>query len=349
MRPTVPYKEAARKESCFRPGSTLCVGCMESVGFQNLGRITDNGIKTIYTMGTFCGEVSTLFWPDVISWGRGDQEPQRFEKSFSILHNVFESAPTVAEGIRDTADLLIELKALKRPVQVVANSGDGGALVIGLRPFLHTIQRRSRITLVVYINEFFANTGFQYAVTATPYAETSTTPPGDFVPGNLSEPMNHIGLALMAGAGFVAQVSPAYPKDFTEACETALSCPETAVLFIPSPCIAGWKFAEGETIHLARLAAETGLFPTFIKEKGKAGIVRHTALESAKRRPVTEFLSLQRRFHHLVRQDASGKPVIVSGWEREVAAIQDWADRNVQALHRLAEWDLNSVLISAKP
>lgn len=339
-KPLVPYKETAKKESCLRPGSTLCVGCMESIAFQNIGRATANDIKTIYTIGTSCAEVSTLAWPNVIAWGRGDRQPTRFEDSFSIIHNVFESAPTVAEGIRDTADLLHEMGALEKPVQVIANSGDGGALVIGLRSLLHTIQRQSRITIVVLVNEFFANTGFQYAVTATPYSETSTTPPGDFIPGNLNEPMNYIGLTLMAGAGFVAQVSPAFPKDFTEACDKALACPETAVLYIPSPCIAGWKFAEGRTIELARLAAETGLFPTFVKEKGKPGALKHVSLDPGRRTPVARFLAPQRRFGHLVREGKEGEPVVVGGRDGEVRAIQAWADRNVQALGRLITWDV---------
>jgi pyruvate ferredoxin oxidoreductase beta subunit len=338
-RKLAPFMEMAQKESCFRPGSTLCVDCMESIAFQNVGRATDNGVKTIYTMGTFCGEVSTLLWPQGVAWGRGDQEATQFEKSFSILHNVFESASTVAEGVRDTADILSELGALKKPVQVVANSGDGGALVIGLRSLLHTIHRRSRVTVVVLINEFFANTGFQYAVTATPYSETSTTPPGDFIPGNLEEPMNHIGLALMAGAGFVAQVSPAFPKDFTEACEKALSCSETAVIFVPSPCIAGWKFKEGKTIELAKLASQTGLFPTFLKKKGETGSLRHVSLDSKQRTPILRFLTPQRRFHHLVHEK-NGEPAVVKGREKEVALIQDWADRNVQILQRLTTWDI---------
>jgi pyruvate ferredoxin oxidoreductase beta subunit len=340
MKKPIPYKETAVKESCFRPGSTLCVGCMESVAFQNIGRSTDNGLKTIYTMGTFCGEVSTLFWPDVIAWGRGDKQPSKFEKSFSIIHNVFESAPTVAEGIRDTADILEELGALKKPIQVVSNSGDGGALVIGLRSLLHTIQRRSRITIVVLINEFFANTGFQYASTATPYSDTSTTPPGDFTPGNMSEPINHIGLTLMAGAGFVAQVSPSFPKDFNEACEKALQCKETSIIFVPAPCISGWKYKEGRTMELAKLAAQTGLFPTFMKEKGKPGILRHTSKDPQKITPVIQFLAPQRRFHHLVKEGKDGRPTIKRGRENEVDKIQKWANQNVQTLSRLTQWDV---------
>ena len=44
------YKEIATRDSCFRPGSTLCPGCMESTAFQNIGRVTDNGVKTIFTI-----------------------------------------------------------------------------------------------------------------------------------------------------------------------------------------------------------------------------------------------------------------------------------------------------------
>ena len=121
------FKELATKDSCFRPGSTLCPGCMEATTFQNVGRATDNGIKTIYTIGTSCAEVSTLAFPNVVAWGRGDGPPDDFAKTFSIIHNVFESAPTVAEGARDVADSLTEHGAIDFPVQVIKVSG--GALV----------------------------------------------------------------------------------------------------------------------------------------------------------------------------------------------------------------------------
>ena len=161
------YKEIATRDSCFRPGSTLCPGCMEAIAFQNVGRASDNGVKTVFTIGTSCAEVSTLFFPGVVAWGRGEAPPDQFSKSFSIIHNVFESAPTQAEAVRDVADGLAEHGALLHPVQVVATSGDGGALAIGLRALLHTIHRRARVTIMVLVNEIFANTGFQYSPAAT--------------------------------------------------------------------------------------------------------------------------------------------------------------------------------------
>ena len=117
------YKEIALRESCFRPGSTLCPGCMEAVALQNVGRVTDNGRKTVFTLGTSCAEVSTLAFPNVVAWGRDYRPPDEFAKSFSIIHNVFESAPTLAEAARDVSDLLYEHGAIRHPVQVLGAGG----------------------------------------------------------------------------------------------------------------------------------------------------------------------------------------------------------------------------------
>ncbi|MEQ1831904.1 MAG: thiamine pyrophosphate-dependent enzyme, partial [Candidatus Eisenbacteria bacterium] len=246
------YKETALKESCFRPGSTLCPGCMESVAFQNIGRVTDNGIKTVFSIGTSCAEVSTLAFPHVVAWGRGEAPPDDFAKSFSILHNVFESAPTLAEATRDVADALTSVGAMKEKVQVLSVSGDGGALSIGLRTLLHTIHRRTRVTIIVLVNEIFANTGFQYSPATMPFADTSTTPAGT-MPGNMNPPLDYIHLAIAAGAGLVAQLSPAHGKLFVKTIERSRECEGTAVIFIPAPCSSGGKYEDGQTVELALL------------------------------------------------------------------------------------------------
>jgi pyruvate ferredoxin oxidoreductase beta subunit len=305
---------------------------MEAITFNTIGRATDNQRKTIFTMGTFCGEVSTLMYPNVIAWGRRAHEPAELEKSVGIIHNVFESAPTVAEGARDAADVLAETGAWRwAPPNVVAMSGDGGALSIGLRSLLHTIHRRARIAVFVNINEIFANTGFQYSPTALPYGDSSTMPHGGG-----AEPIDHIALAIVAGAGYVAQASPAFAPFFAEVVEEALAAEGTAVVFVPSPCIAGWKFEEGQTVELGKLASQTGLFPCFRKKQGQPGEIKHVP-EKARRPPVERFLVGQRRFEHLVRV-VDGVPAIQPGHEAEVRAIQDYADRNVDRLAKLAQF-----------
>ena len=323
-----------QRESCFQPGSTLCMGCMESIAFQNIGKLTDNGKKTIFALGTFCGEVSTLQYPNPVAWGRGEKTPEEWEKSFSVIHHVFESAPSVAEGIRDTADMLTKMGALSGPVQVAALSGDGGALSIGLRTLLMTIHRRVPITIFVLINEIFANTGFQFGPTTSPGSETSTTPVSELMDGNPSSPLDYIGLAVAAGAGFVAQVSPAFPKFFMQTVEKALASSETAVVFIPAPCITGWKFGEGETVNLARLSCETGFFPCFVKEKGQKGQIKFADLDPAKRPPIENFMGPQRRFHHLVKKDSkTGAFCTRPGKEATMQKIRSWIQDHLNNLN----------------
>ncbi len=332
------YKEIALRESCFRPGSTLCPGCMEAIALQNVGRVTDNGQKTVFTLGTSCAEVSTLAFPNVVAWGRSSSPPDEFAKSFSIIHNVFESAPTLAEAVRDVSDLLQDHGALAQSVQVIAASGDGGALSIGLRSFLHTIARRSRVTLMVLVNEIFANTGFQLSPTTMPFAETSTSPAAGGARGNTGIPLDYIHLAIAAGAGMVSQVSPAHGKLFVKTVERSLACPETAVLFVPAPCISGWKYDDGETVRLATLGAQCGVFPAFVWEKGKGGSVKDCSREPAERPPLEEFLGPQRRFHHLVQRDAeTGKFVARPDRAQDLEKLRAWTQSNVERLYRLAE------------
>jgi len=332
------YKQTATHESCFRPGSTLCAGCMEAIAFQNVGRVTDNGVKTVFTIGTSCAEVSSLAYPNVVAWGRGEAPPDDFSRSFSIIHNVFESAPTLAEAVRDVADVLVDHGGLEAPVQVVSTSGDGGALAIGLRGLLHTIHRRARVTVMVLVNEIFANTGFQYSPATTPFASTSTTPSGAASPGNLQSPIDYVHLAIAAGAGLVAQLSPAHGKLFQKTMEKALTCDGTAVVFVPAPCITGWKFNDGETVKIATLGARCGVFPAFVWERGKGGAVKDCPLEAADRPALEEFLGTQRRFNHLVRRNpATGSFEVREGSEDVVERFRAWTQGNVERMYRLAE------------
>jgi pyruvate ferredoxin oxidoreductase beta subunit len=285
----------------------------------------------VLALGTFCGEVSTLKYPDVVAWGRGASTPEALGDSVGVIHNVFESAPTVAEAVRDVATTLSDLGAWRSaPPNVVAVSGDGGALSIGLRTLLHTIHRRARITIVINVNEVFANTGFQYSPTSLPYADSSTMPGG-----GQAQPIRHLDLCIAAGAAFVAQASPGFAPFFAEVMEEALSTEGgTSVIFVPSPCIAGWKFEEGLTAELGKLASQTGLFPCFRWRAGKGGEVKHVP-EKAKRPPVERYLAYQRRFDHLV-QMVDGEPKVRPGQEAHLAALQAFADGRVEKLGRLA-------------
>ena len=83
------------------------------------------------------------------------------------------------------------------------------------------------------------------------------------------------------------------------------------------PCPLGWGAASHDTIKLARLAIETGLFPIFEAENGYVTHVRKIRRPT----PVVEYLKLQKRFAHIVRDGAE---------DPRVKGLQAIADRHIR-------------------
>jgi pyruvate/2-oxoacid:ferredoxin oxidoreductase beta subunit len=313
-------REHALREDAFREGHRLCPGCLEATALHAIGRATDNGRKAVLALGTFCSEAATLQYPDVVAWGRGAEEPDRLERTIGVIQAPAESALSVAEGAREVAELLGEVGAWRSgPPNVVAVTSDPGGVAGGLDSLLHTLHRGTRVTAFVLLHEVYGASHF-------PVPSTSLA-------AGL-EPVDHLALALAAGAGYVAQVSPGFPALLSEVAETVLALPESAVIFVPAPCLSGWRVEEGRGAQLARLACETGLSPCFRKRRGEKGEVLHVPAK-AQRPRVEEYLARQMRFEHLACLEGD-KARIVAGREAEVAAIQSWADRQVERLQRLA-------------
>jgi pyruvate ferredoxin oxidoreductase beta subunit len=88
-------------------------------------------------------------------------------------------------------------------------------------------------------------------------------------------------------------------------------------LHILVPCPLGWGSASHDTIRLARLARETGLFPVFEAEHGEVtGVAK-----IRKRIPVEDYLRPQRRYAHLFGKIPATETL---------ARIQALADRNIR-------------------
>ena len=95
-------------------------------------------------------------------------------------------------------------------------------------------------------------------------------------------------------------------------------------LHILVPCPLGWGAASHDTIKLARLARETGIFPVFEAENGEI-----TSVTKIRRRvPVDEYLKPQKRFAHLFGP---------KGRADMLAHIQADADRNIRRFKLLDE------------
>jgi pyruvate ferredoxin oxidoreductase beta subunit len=170
------------------------------------------------------------------------------------------------------------------------------------------------------------NTGVQRSGATPPAARTATTEAVGPEPGNLfGQGKDMPRLAMAHGIPYVATATVADLHDLEAKVEHAMQLHGARYLHILVPCPLGWGSASGDTIKVARLAKETGLFPVFEAEHGKVtgvSAIRH-------RTPVEEYLSIQRRYRHLFGEH--GRPDVI-------AHLQKIADENI-ATYGLLEDD----------
>ena len=115
---------------------------------------------------------------------------------------------------------------------------------------------------------------------------------------------------------YVATAPVADLRDLERKVEKAMTIRGARYLHVLVPCPLGWAAAPSDTIRLARLAAESGIFPVFEAEHGE--VTAGTPI----RRPgqVDEYLRLQGRYAHLFGKHP--RPDLV-------ARLQAGADRNI--------------------
>ena len=96
-------------------------------------------------------------------------------------------------------------------------------------------------------------------------------------------------------------------------------------IHIMVPCPLGWGSQSADTIKIARLAVESGLFPLIEAEHGAV-----TTVKKIRRKvQVEDYLRLQRRFAHLFKKGAEDR--------ERIAAIQRMADANIARYGLLPE------------
>jgi len=210
---------------------------------------------------------------------------------------------------------------------VVAQAGDGGTADIGFGCLWGMFERNDDVLFVCYDNQAYMNTGVQHSGSTPSAARTATTEVVGADPGSGFGQGKKLPLLAMAHEiPCVATSTVAQLHDLEETVERALGMRGARYLHVLAPCPLGRESDPSQTIRLARLAQEAGLFPVFEREQGRVTGV--SPIRS--RQPVEAYLALQRRYRHLF--DAEGRvarPEIVS-------ALQAGADRNIEGFGLLA-------------
>jgi len=282
-------------------GHRACQGCGEVLGARyalDAAMRASNG-QLVAVNATGCLEVFSTPYPET-SW------------RIAWLHSLFGNAPAVATGV--AAAMRVKGKS---EVRVVAQAGDGGTVDIGFGCLSGMFERNDDVLFICYDNQGYMNTGVQRSAATPPAARTATTVTAGPEPGNVfGQGKDLPRIAMAHDIPYVATATVADLHDLEQKVERAMEIHGARYLHVLVPCPLGWGSESNETIHIARLAKETGLFPVFEAEHGKV-----TAVSPIRRRtPVEEYLKLQRRYAHLFGQ--TPRPDIV-------ARLQEIADENI--------------------
>ncbi len=299
-------------------GHRACQGCGEALGaryaLDAAMRATNDRVVAVNATG--CLEVFSTPYPET-SW------------RIPWLHSLFGNAPAVATGV--AAALRVKGKS---DVRVVAQAGDGGTVDIGFGALSGMFERNDDVLFICYDNEGYMNTGVQRSAATPPAARTATTDAVGPEPGNVFGTGKDLPRIAMAhDIPYVATATVADLHDLERKVERAMELHGARYLHVLVPCPLGWGTASNDTIHVARLAKESGLFPVFEAENGTL-----TSVSTIRRRvPVEQYLLLQRRYGHLFGKNP--RPDIV-------ARIQAMADENI-ARYGLVDESTESTEVNA--
>jgi pyruvate ferredoxin oxidoreductase beta subunit len=302
--------QASRDRSnSLTSGHRACQGCGEALGARY---VLDSALRAAHgrvvaANATGCLEVFSTPYPES-SW------------RLPWIHSLFANAPAVASG------MAAALRAKgKTDIRVVAQGGDGGTVDIGFACLSGMFERNDDVLYVCYDNEAYMNTGVQRSGATPPAARTANTKPvGDEPGASFGQGKNAPLIAMAHEIPYVATATVADLHDLEAKIERAMEFHGARYVHVLVPCPLGWGAAAKDTIRIARLAKETGLFPVFEAEAGEIVAVS----QIRRRAPVEDYLRLQRRFAHLF-----GDPP-----RREVVdRLQAIADRNIRRFGLLEE------------
>jgi pyruvate ferredoxin oxidoreductase beta subunit len=291
-----------RRTNSLNSGHRACQGCGEALGARYAidAAMEATANRLIAANATGCLEVFSTPYPET-SW------------QIPWIHSLFGNTAAVATGIAAA----MRVKG-QNDVRVVAQGGDGGTTDIGFGCLSGMFERNDDVLYICYDNEAYMNTGVQRSSATPPAARTATTMAVGKEPGNVfGQGKDLPRIAMAHGIPYVATATVAELHDLEAKVRRAMTFHGARYLHIFVPCPLGWGHASEDTIRIARLAKETGLFPVFEAEDGEVVAVS----KIRRQQPVEDYLRPQKRFAHLFGTTPRADVI---------AHIQAIADRNIR-------------------
>ncbi|MCD6502657.1 MAG: pyruvate ferredoxin oxidoreductase [Thermoplasmata archaeon] len=285
----INLKQISSQKELLSPGHRLCAGCVAGVIVRQVLHAAQlTGYDFVVVNATGCLEVATTIYP-YTAW------------RVPWIHNAFENAAATGSGIEAAIKALKRKGILNRDVKVIIFGGDGGTYDIGFQSLSGAIERGHDFLYICYNNEAYMNTGIQRSGATPLGAWTTTSPVGKVKPGK-TEPRKDLPFIIAAhGAVYTATANPAFFADLMTKVQKGLEIEGPAYIEIYSDCSRGWRHATSLGIKVARMATETRIWPLYEVE-GKFDSFKIN-YKPSKKVPVEEWLKLQGRFKHLLKEE----------------------------------------------
>lgn len=274
-------------------------------GAPIVGRMVLRALKkedhAVISCATGCMEVSTFIYP-YTSW------------TDSFIHTAFECTAANASGAEAA------YKSLKRQGKIpeddntkfICFGGDGGTYDIGLQSLSGAMERGHDMVYVCYDNGAYMNTGIQRSSATPKFADTTTSPAGDVIPGKMQSRKDLTQIMASHHIPYVAQsIGINNFKDLYEKSEKAIYTKGPAFLNVFTPCPRGWGYPTDELMNINKLAVETCYWPLYEVIDGKY-IINY---KPKNKLPIEEFLKPQRRFKHMFKP---GNEWMIKEFQKEV-------------------------------
>jgi pyruvate ferredoxin oxidoreductase beta subunit len=301
-------KELSRVGDLISGGHRACAGCGPMIAVRQV--LLAAGKDTVVSCATGCLEVISTIYP-YTAW------------RVPFIHSAFENAAATISGIEAAYRSFRRKGKINKRLNFIGIGGDGGTYDIGLQALSGALERRHRFLYICYDNEAYMNTGIQRSSATPHYAHTTTSPVGEVIPGKTQLRKDLTEIVIAHEPVYAAQTTIAYWNDLITKVKRALSADGPSFLNILSPCPLGWGYPMERTIEVSRLSVETGFWPLYEYENGSY----HLNYRPMKRRPLAEFLQIQDRFRHLLKEE-----------NRELLdELQHEVDERWERLERLAE------------
>ena len=300
----MPYnlKEVcAEKPSLFTSGHRMCAGCGAPVVARMVMRALKEGYHAVVANATGCMEVSTCIYP-YNSW------------KTSYIHTAFECAAATCSGVEAAYKSMKKTGKLPKDktTKFITFGGDGGTYDIGLQSLSGAMERGHDMTYVCYDNGAYMNTGIQRSSATPHFADTTTSPAGEVIPGKLQVRKDLTEVLEAHHLPYVAQtIAVNNFKDLYEKAEKAIYTEGPTFLNVLAPCPRGWGYPTEDLMQINKLAVETCYWPLYEVVEG----VYHITYKPAKKLPIEEFLRPQRRFKHMFKP---GNEWMIEEFQKEV-------------------------------